>query len=39
MSDRIYVMSEGKFTAEIPKEKASQEEIMKHIVREKVEVS
>lgn len=38
LSDRIYVMSEGKFTAELNKEDATQEEIMKHIVREKVEV-
>lgn len=38
MSDRIYVMSEGKITGELLKENATQEEIMKHIVSEKEEV-
>jgi putative multiple sugar transport system ATP-binding protein len=32
MSDRIYVMSEGKITAELPGGAATQEEIMRHIL-------
>jgi putative multiple sugar transport system ATP-binding protein len=32
MSDRIYVMSEGKITAELPAATATQEEIMRHIL-------
>ena len=32
MSDRIYVMSEGKITAELPGETATQEEIMRNIL-------
>ncbi len=32
MSDRIYVMSEGKITAELPAETATQEEIMRNIL-------
>jgi putative multiple sugar transport system ATP-binding protein len=32
MSDRIYVMSEGKITAELPGKTAAQEEIMRHIL-------
>jgi putative multiple sugar transport system ATP-binding protein len=32
MSDRIYVMSEGKITAELPGKTATQEEIMRHIL-------
>jgi putative multiple sugar transport system ATP-binding protein len=32
MSDRIYVMSEGKITAELPGKTSSQEEIMHHIL-------
>jgi putative multiple sugar transport system ATP-binding protein len=32
MSDRIYVMSEGKITAELPGTTATQEEIMRHIL-------
>jgi putative multiple sugar transport system ATP-binding protein len=33
MSDRIYVMSAGRITAELPAETASQEEIMRHILQ------
>jgi len=32
MSDRIYVMSEGRITAELPGRTATQEEIMRHIL-------
>ncbi|MDR2419031.1 MAG: ATP-binding cassette domain-containing protein [Treponema sp.] len=32
MSDRIYVMSEGRITAELPGKTATQEEIMRHIL-------
>jgi putative multiple sugar transport system ATP-binding protein len=32
MSDRIYVMSEGKISAELPGKTATQEEIMRHIL-------
>jgi ABC-type sugar transport system ATPase subunit len=32
MSDRIYVMSEGRITAELPGKTATQEEIMHHIL-------
>jgi putative multiple sugar transport system ATP-binding protein len=32
MSDRIYVMSEGRITAELPSKTATQEEIMHHIL-------
>ena len=32
MCDRIYVMSEGKITAELPGKTATQEEIMRHIL-------
>jgi putative multiple sugar transport system ATP-binding protein len=32
MSDRIYVMSEGKITGELPGKTATQEEIMRHIL-------
>ncbi len=39
MSDRIYVMSEGNITGELDKSEATQEEIMKLIVSEKVGVS
>ena len=37
LSDRIYVMSKGEIKAELPKEKASQETIMKYIVSEQAE--
>jgi putative multiple sugar transport system ATP-binding protein len=37
LSDRIYVMVKGEIKAEIPKEKASQEIIMKYIVSETAE--
>jgi putative multiple sugar transport system ATP-binding protein len=33
MSDRIYVMNEGKITGELSKEEATQEKIMSHILR------
>jgi putative multiple sugar transport system ATP-binding protein len=33
MSDRIYVMSEGRITAELPAKTATQEEIMRHIIQ------
>ncbi len=33
MCDRIYVMNEGKLIAELPREEASQEVIMNHILR------
>jgi len=32
MSDRIYVMSEGRITAELEGKTATQEEIMRHIL-------
>ncbi len=32
--DRIYVMSEGRFVAEMPREGASQEKIMKEIMQQ-----
>lgn len=37
LSDRIYVMDQGHIRAEIPKDKANQETIMKHIVSRKME--
>jgi putative multiple sugar transport system ATP-binding protein len=33
MSDRIYVMNEGRFIAEMPTAEASQEKIMRAIVK------
>lgn len=33
MCDRIYVMSEGKITGELSREEASQEKIMKHVIK------
>ncbi|MCX7709576.1 MAG: sugar ABC transporter ATP-binding protein [Clostridia bacterium] len=35
MSDRVYVMSEGKITGELSREDASQEAIMKHVINQK----
>ncbi len=32
MCDRIYVMSEGRITGELPRAEASQEKIMKHVI-------
>jgi ABC-type sugar transport system ATPase subunit len=32
MSDRVYVMFEGKLVAEVPKSKMTQEEIMKYSI-------
>ncbi|MFU8792958.1 MAG: ATP-binding cassette domain-containing protein [Acholeplasmataceae bacterium] len=37
LSDRIYVMVEGRIKAELPRAKATQEAIMKYIVSDKVE--
>ncbi len=37
LSDRVYIMNEGNITGELDKENATQEEIMKHIISEKVE--
>ena len=36
ISDRIYVMNEGRFVGELPAEEASQESIMRYIMQSNV---
>lgn len=38
MCDRIYVMSEGRITGELTRQEATQEKIMKYVIREQQEV-